>query len=215
VQFPGQPPAAQQPQQFRIDGNGQFVPFTPGSTSSFPQPGVPTQAVARPAVPQPGFAPSQSSSGLFTPQFSAGPPANNPIFQGAQNQVRQNLPGSQPVPPGGANPAINLINQLLTTPRQPPPGMNAPLQGGITPGAIGIAGVASTAKGASIKLYKERGKYSEWEFVFDLQQGLPGQPGAPGQAGQPGQLARPGAPGQASPAGGLPAAPLFPGPAAR
>ena len=66
------------------------------------------------------------------------------------------------------------------------------LPGGITAGAIGIAGVASTSTAASIKRYKERGKYSEWEFVFDLQQQqqqVPGQqpqqPGVPGQTGAP------------------------------
>jgi hypothetical protein len=118
---------------------------------------------------------------------------------GAQQFRNQSaIPGGQPGFPGQpvgtpqapGNQATNLISQLLTTPRQPPGG--APLPGGITPGAIGIAGVASTSTAASIKRYKERGKYSEWEFVFDLaqqqqqqQQGAQPRPGTPGQTGTP------------------------------
>jgi hypothetical protein len=40
--------------------------------------------------------------------------------------------------------------------------------------------MASTFKGPSIKAYKERTKYQEWEFVYEP---AVNQPGAPGQAG--------------------------------
>ena len=68
----------------------------------------------------------------------------------------------------------------------------------------GLAGVASTFAGPSIKIYKDRSKYNEWEFVLDLKQGLlPGQQqtgmGGPGGGG-PGR----GGPGLGGPGTGGP-----------
>jgi hypothetical protein len=75
-----------------------------------------------------------------------------------------------------------MINDLLRTPRQPPatPAATNPMNTG------GLAGVASTFSGPSIKVYRERSKYNEWEFIFDMKQGMPGQP-APNQPQTPGQ----------------------------
>ena len=118
-------------------------------------------------------------------------PQNQNFNQGNFNPVG----GIQPTQPANAfvpsvpgttsNPAIDTINNLLRTPRQPPnqPAANNQI------GAGGLAGVASTYSGPSIKIYKEREKYDEWEFIFDLKQGLPGQAVAPQRPGQtnPGQ----------------------------
>lgn len=57
----------------------------------------------------------------------------------------------------------------------------------------GIAGVASESKGPAIKVYNERKKYNEWEFVYDQakDRGLAGlqRGGAPGTpAGQMGSM---------------------------
>jgi hypothetical protein len=66
----------------------------------------------------------------------------------------------------------------------------------------GIAGVASMYKGTSIKIYGERQKYQEWEFIFSMnnQQNGAGQNRNPLQPGQngltPGQNGQPGQPGQ-------------------
>jgi hypothetical protein len=58
---------------------------------------------------------------------------------------------------------LNLINQLLTNPRQTPTTQNVPTSGN----QIGsIAGIASTHKGPSIKVYKDQDHYELWEFVF-------------------------------------------------
>jgi hypothetical protein len=86
--------------------------------------------------------------------------------------------------PGASNPAAAAIMDSLTRPRQAPgnvPGAAGPMM------TAGLAGVASTAEADSIKVYNERQKYNEWEFVYDprkdkrrLQQ-MPGQP-----ANQPG-----------------------------
>jgi hypothetical protein len=94
-------------------------------------------------------------------------------------------PGTPGVPGGASNAAIGLINQLLTTPRQPPPGAVPAPTANLTAGGLGIAGVASTHTGPTIKVYGERQKFNEWEFVFELQQGLAAQ--VPGQQQNQGQ----------------------------
>ena len=63
----------------------------------------------------------------------------------------------------GNNQAANMIQQLLTTPRQPP--TTSPFTTGNTGG---IAGVASTAEGKGIHVVNNHAKYKEWEFVYDL-----------------------------------------------
>jgi hypothetical protein len=81
--------------------------------------------------------------------------------------------GTAPGIPGGAsNPAVGMINDMLRQPRQAADSGSAFNN---TLGAGGLAGVASNFKGPSIKIYKDRQKYNEWEFIFDLKQGLPGQ----------------------------------------
>jgi hypothetical protein len=68
------------------------------------------------------------------------------------------------------------------------PGMGGTQVGG------GIAGVASESTGPAIKIYNERKKYNEWEFVYDQSKdrglaGVQGNGGAPGTpAGQMGSM---------------------------
>lgn len=57
-----------------------------------------------------------------------------------------------------------MIQNLLTSPRQPPSSL-----GNFTTGNTGgIAGVASTAEGKGIHVVNDHTKYKEWEFVYDL-----------------------------------------------
>ncbi len=175
--------------------NQGFVPPNL-STSGFGQPTAAQQqnqsqfGFSNPVANSNPFAPQQLSSG------NAGGPPGVPGFGGA-------APGAS----GAANQAMNLINNLLTQPRQPPPGIG-PNQA--PTGAGGLAGVASTYKGVTIKSYADRTKYQEWEFVFQpsqlaggsgltLQapQGPNGSGGIP--AGGPATPGAPGAPGAASP----------------
>jgi hypothetical protein len=114
------------------------------------------------------------------------------------------------------NAALNAINNALFRPNQ------APVAG--PTGSPGIAGVASTFKGPSIKTYRERTKYQEWEFVFEPTTNQPGapQPGlntpgsnplglnTPGSTNQPGQTGATGqnpqqAPSPFGPSSGSPA----------
>jgi hypothetical protein len=73
-------------------------------------------------------------------------------------------PGQIPAGAAGRQNAANLIQQILTTPRQPPSAIS-----GFTSGNTGgIAGVASTADGKGIHVINEHAKYKEWEFIYDL-----------------------------------------------
>ncbi|HWR54506.1 MAG TPA: hypothetical protein VN428_25585, partial [Bryobacteraceae bacterium] len=77
--------------------------------------------------------------------------------------------------------------------RQSAPTFGGGRQGGMNFGGGGIAGVASKSEEAGIKLYNERSKYKEWEFLYDprkdgtspmgqqrggMQGGIPGAPGS-------------------------------------
>jgi len=63
----------------------------------------------------------------------------------------------------GANPASQMIQQILTSPR--PGGMPTGITG--TPVGAGIAGVATNADAEGIMVYNDHTNYKEWEFIFD------------------------------------------------
>ncbi|HTM13571.1 MAG TPA: hypothetical protein VL127_11680 [Bryobacteraceae bacterium] len=221
-------------------GNGQGGGNPQPSTLFNPNPidpnglaAAPTQNAAQsPGNPNVQFPPfgNQSSPGQQPPQ--------SPINAGQASAVQANLalggfnPQVAPSPPNAAagpqpnpalpgnnsgNAALNAIDNALFRPNQAP-------AAGAT-GSPGIAGVASTFKGPSIKAYRERTKYQEWEFVYEpttnqpganqpglsqpglSQPGLnqpglnqPGQPGALGQNPQP--IPNPFGPNSGQPAGG-------------
>jgi hypothetical protein len=122
----------------------------------------------------------------------------NPGFGFAGNPLSPEPPPQQVSQP--TNPAVPAgIGNQLTNPRGQAPVPGAALPGGVNAqnpqGGPGIAGVASTFEGESIKTYNKRTKYKEWEFVFDPSAGgIPGQQqNAAGQGlGQPGQGQAPG-----------------------
>lgn len=118
----------------------------------------------------------------------------------------QNQPGQRPLTPEQLNPAMDVIQRLLTQPRQPPPGV---LQGGGAPsgpitspggtflssgpaanggngqfGGGGIAGVASKHEGKGIKLVNERERIEEWEFIYDYGKDRGGRPATNSQSQQ-------------------------------
>ncbi len=126
-----------------------------------------------------------------------------PIQQG--NGFPQNQNGQRPLTADQLNPALDVIQRLLTTPRQPPPGVipgsnpNGPVTnpGGTFlasgPGANGgngqfggggIAGVASKHEGRGIKLVNERERIEEWEFIYDYGKDRGGRPGTNSQSQQ-------------------------------
>jgi hypothetical protein len=183
-----------------------------------PQPNIPGQmgGTGVPLPGQPGFNPLQNqfkidSNGQLVPvtptQTGAVINSQTGGVQGVPTDPTQqtgvgsgiNAPGMNPAGNGVAaqNAATSAITQMLTNPLGSQNGLGQ--SAGMSQG--GIAGVASTYKGTSIKEYATRKKYQEWEFVFSQnnQQGTNGQtnPLQPGQNGlQPGQTNPTGVPGQ-------------------
>jgi type II secretory pathway pseudopilin PulG len=202
-QYPGQP-LPQDPSQPQ-PANQQPVQY-PGLPAQYPgqagqQPGAfPTPPVAMPGIPGQPFT---GQSGVFP-----GAPAS------------PGLPGSANPAPGGANAAAGLIQQILTTPRQPPSSIAT--TNAVSGGMTGIAGVGGTAEGKGIHVVNDHTKYKEWEFIYDIkndatavgqgavqqqqliQQQQQNQP-QPNQQPQ----SQPAQPGQSSPA--TPASPTTPG----
>jgi hypothetical protein len=144
-----------------------------------------------------------------SPQFGPNGPTI-PLPNNAGQQINLQTGQVQPPQPFGApapgapgappNPALDLINAQLRGQRPQDPNATA-APGNF--GSGGIAGVASTFKGPSIKVYNERQKYQEWEFIFDPKKGMPGQQGVPQNSnplGSPGL----GSPGLGSPGLGSP-----------
>lgn len=148
---------------------GQFNPNFPPDQQPNPygrpvQPGQQPNPYGPPV--QPGQQPPQPGQPQ-TPNYGMPYPVPTPPGGVAGN------PGAAPAPQGpqqpgapGANQGLDMINKILTTPRG---GMNMAIPGvqGLQIGG-GIAGFASLAESPSIKVYNERQKYNEWEFVYDM-----------------------------------------------
>jgi type II secretory pathway pseudopilin PulG len=172
-------------------------PPNPGAPVS-PPPPPDSQIPALPAPPPPpgnSFNPGAPNPGTLPPGVGPGGGFPGPA---------QTLPGQGP-----ANPALQQIQNLLTSPRPntgggPVPGPVPTGAMGAPPGAAfvgGIAGVASKYEGEGIKRIHDRSRIDEWEFLFDASK-------------QPAQN-QPGAPAQNQPSGGAPAPPPSPGVAGR
>ncbi|MBV9768629.1 MAG: hypothetical protein JOZ32_03575 [Bryobacterales bacterium] len=167
---PNQPQPVQQP----ADPNQPVLPGqvaeAPGQAPAPVQvPGLPGQVpvAGQPQLPQypgqsqyPGQPASQIVNGLpaTVPPGQPGTQPLNPLQIGPGGAVTAGTPGAQ------QNQAANLIQQILTTPRQPPASAS-PFSTGNTGG---IAGVASTAEGKGIHVINDHSKYKEWEFVYDI-----------------------------------------------
>jgi len=206
-QLPGQIPGQPGGNQVRIGQNGQFIPVPVNQPFAGQQPGAqgfPAGQTGPGGQPFPG---GQSFPGAQPFPGSSPFPGAQPGTQPFPGQPQLTDPSQGGVGPnaGPNNAATNLINQLLTTPRQPPAGVSV---GNPASGAgLGIAGVASKYEGASLKLYKERQKFKEWEFVFDPNANAPkapaqGNPLGPGTG--TGNTPVGTAPGSPPPIGGAP-----------
>jgi len=168
---------------------------------------------------QPGAQPGVQQPGVQQPQQ----PTQQ---QGGQQQLpQQPLPfGQQPQGSFGQQSPVQPSQQPVQRPGQP--GGQSPFSpigsGGGTPVAAGgIIGVGSDNDEASVMVYNQRQKYSEWEFLAILgpggPQGLRGQQPAGQQPVQPGQVPGQGFQGQPTPfptpiPGSPPASPFGPQP---
>ena len=195
-QFPGQQFPGQQAPPGTATGEGGFQPQFPGQQF----PGQQGPSGTAPGAQFPG---GQQAGNNAPAGFQFGPNGQLvpiPIGGPAPGSLPgANAVGGTPGLPGGtANAGIDVINRLLTTPRAPPTTVGAPQNNAV--GGGGIAGVASTHTGPSIKVYKDRSKYQEWEFVFvPVQGGVGGVGGAAGANGGRGGAAS--QPGQGGPGG--------------
>jgi uncharacterized membrane protein YgcG len=140
-------------------GGGSYIGSAPAAgTSNLP--------------PQPG-APVNSQTGNFSPtQYPTARGANGNPPNYPQPGIQPGMPsGTQPGTPSGTppvnavpNPATQMINTLLGSPR-PGGAPNTTAPGGLI--GAGIAGVASNLDSDSIMIYSDHQNYSEWEFIFD------------------------------------------------
>jgi hypothetical protein len=215
-QMPGDP--TQQglvPGQPGVPSSGPVSPGAPPGTYGPPdgstQPGT-TPGAYPPTSPgstyaSPGQTPGNSSfippsqSGIVPPPGVGGPVVDptQPTSPGAYT------PGANPNQQG-MSPA-DLIGNLLRQPR-PTPGATAGMAGIAGGGQAitgGIAGVASKVEKPSIKIYNEREKYNEWEFIYDFSKDRTGGGRAAGMMGNGDpRLAQQGMQGIAAPGVGQP-----------
>ncbi|MGA8598609.1 MAG: hypothetical protein WB676_28155 [Bryobacteraceae bacterium] len=128
------------------DNSGQ-----PDADKPLPEPGTPDTQQAQNGAPDPGGT----------------PPAGNGAAQ--QGDAASGPPGSDPNNPAAS--ALNSVNSALRQ-QQPKPSTfaSSSSSSGPTISNGSIAGVASTAKGNSIKVINKQTDYSKWEFVYNPQQ---------------------------------------------
>ncbi len=133
-----------------------FPPLAPGQIYPVQMGGVPGQ---QPGVP----------AGLtIQPAFPGGPPGQGTPAQPVTSATQQFPMQGQAA--AGSNPALDIIRTMLTTPN--PRGLSGvPTASGSQPGGTPmLAGVASELDADSIKVYNDRTKYNEWEFLYDPRQ---------------------------------------------
>ncbi len=151
-----------------------------GSSSDNGQVVVPPLRQRSPAVSASGGAAIQQASSGSETDANGLPP----LPQADQNDL--GAPGSgvaasgpdqsaagqpnQPATAGASSNPMQAVSGLLSNPNSPPPAAGPVTTGGSTMGRIttgGIAGVASKAKGHSIKTVNDQDDYSLWEFYYD------------------------------------------------
>jgi type II secretory pathway pseudopilin PulG len=140
---------------------------------------------------QTGLQPFGGQQGFQSPQNSQ--QSQTQFNQFGSQQQNSQQPGAFRVG-GGIAPPAGGLGGFTQSPQQSQPqrGFQQGLRntpgtpGGQPVAGGGIVGVASDSHKDSIKIYNNRQKYDEWDFVAILNQGTPGQPGQPGQPGVPG-----------------------------
>jgi hypothetical protein len=202
---PNNPQLGQAQLQPGIADPGILQPGMPQPQPGLIQPGLIQPGLNQQGLIQPG-APQFDSNGNIIPNIGANGPNPPPGLPGQMQSSAPPIPGMPPgmQPPtsfptgqNGAPAGAGLIGQLLTSPR--PGGLNglsggaapAPGNAGGAPQAAaaaptiggGIAGVASKREQEGIKVYKDKTKYNEWEFVYDITKDTSrtGGAAAPGQ----------------------------------
>lgn len=141
------------------------IQIFPGQTT-YPNPlrGITVRpGVQAPIFPSQGAPVSSQTGGVSPTPFPSGVYGGSPSPYVPSASMQG---GFQPGRPGATNPAIEMIQRILTTPRPGGLGQTG-AQEGLNVGG-GIAGVATTMEAEGIKVYNERTKYNEWEFIYDF-----------------------------------------------
>jgi len=116
----------------------------------------------------PGQQPGTPAGVAIQPAFPGIQATGTLVTQPATSATQQPPFPGQAAP--GTNPALEIIRNILTTPN--PRGLSGiPSASGSQPtGSPMLAGVASELEADSIKIYNDRTKYNEWEFLYDPRQ---------------------------------------------
>jgi hypothetical protein len=182
-------PGLNQPGLPQFDANGQ-----PITTGPLPQPvaPLPGQIPAFPPGVQAGQMPNGAPAGanlinqLLTTPRPGGLPGINALQQPATPTIDQY---GNPVPVNPLTGNANAVLGAAAAAAANNTGTPLPAATGTTIGG-GIAGVASKREQEGIKVYGDRKKYNEWEFVYDVTKdkartgagAVPAAPPPPGQA---------------------------------
>lgn len=177
-------------------GGGDLPPMMGGSDQSgqLPLPGSTSDNPSNSAANTPNQGATGAQSGVPGMPGMAGsmPPGQTTVGIGGQMPGQgapgQNAPGMPGLPGGTGNPALSMINNILTNPN--PQAAQMAAQGGAfgsgTPATLGggLAGVASKSAYEGIMVYNTQTLYKKWEFVFDPTKvapigGVNGTPGTP------------------------------------
>ncbi|MGD0014152.1 MAG: hypothetical protein ABSD56_06975 [Bryobacteraceae bacterium] len=174
-----------------------------------PQPGVAPEGSAQPGAgeqqgqprpPQvpsiPGLPPPYGRPGTFVGGvslraqpgggISVQPDAVNPAWpQPLPAGSGQATPLGPSAPQSGSQQTPDPRALIMAGLQQPRGGPGASARGGNLTIGGGIAGVASKFEGAGIKIYGDRTKYNEWEFIYDVRKDPSTAPGRSGSLGVP------------------------------
>ena len=176
-QFDSSAPAVEDTEDKEFAGQSDAGSLDPGE--QFQDPGFPSP----PGMPTPGGGLAPLTGQIRSPLGSA-----------IRERFGTTGPSADPAAAVRGSGARELVNQLLTTPRQGGlAGMTtASPAGAVQPQVFerGIAGVASKSTKTGVMVYKEKSTYNEWEFVFDYREA---QGEAPGQAQGMGAVPNPAA----------------------
>ncbi|MGD0199178.1 MAG: hypothetical protein ABSD27_00350 [Bryobacteraceae bacterium] len=173
------------------EGNAQ-----PGAREDQRQPQSP-QVPSVPGLPLPYGRPpgtlvggvtmrTQPGGGISVQPDTANPASAPPLQSfaaGSGQTVTLGLQGSQSGSQQTVDPQT-LIGRMLRGEQGGQPGLG---RGNLSIGG-GIAGVASKFEGAGIKVYGDRTKYNEWEFIYDVRKDPSTAPGRGGPLGPPTSL---------------------------
>ena len=155
---------------------------TPGPVTSnqpgFPGSNIPPGFLPPGVIPQPGQRFPSYPTGVANSQNGQQP--YNPY----PNLPNGGQPPNQTPLSGADNPALRMIQGLLTTPN--PNGAAIAAAATNTPLGAGIAGIASKYDNEGIKLVNDRSNIKEWEFIYDQTKDKSQQKtSGPGQVGTP------------------------------